>query len=449
MQTLRLSRVRFSAPALTLLLATPLLAGYALGETSHAVSTEFALSTSVAIRPGVETPVVVKAAPNSECILHPLGMTDADHRMRLYADSEGEVHFHVNARQESLEATQMQLDCNSAEGKSTTFPLAVNASASAPKLGSTPQAESLPKEATLRPGLSEADARSFSEEELRQRSYPPRPNPAASPSAYATWLRVVSRPSTRVPAGVVTRPDMSHDHGQVTAGTGSFANWSGYELYGAKGTYDSVVGEWYVPSVTSASGYSYSALWVGLDGIGTSDLIQTGTEQNAFELFPYSFTSYYAFSELLPNQPSESVLTGLPISPGNLMWANVGICDLTGLANPKGTYACFFIENESTNKYADFMVPLGGTSFTGSEAEWIMERPWVGGQISQLANYNEAIMFSAEAQTAAGSNVPYNASNSNNWTMVNDYVTYADNNTLSTVKQENSSEMLFVWHNYH
>jgi len=41
------------------------------------------------------------------------------------------------------------------------------------------------------------------------------------------------------------------------------------------------------------------------------------------------------------------------------------------------------------------------------------------------------------------------APNSNNWTTVNAYGTYNDNNILSTVQQESRSEMLFVWHNYH
>ena len=55
-------------------------------------------------------------------------------------------------------------------------------------------------------------------------------------------------------------------------------------------------------------------------------------------------------------------------------------------------------------------------------------------------------MFSTYASGVGGKEVLYNASNSNNWTMVNEYETY--NDILSTVQQENSSEMLFVWHNY-
>jgi hypothetical protein len=64
------------------------------------------------------------------------------------------------------------------------------------------------------------------------------------------------------------------------------------------------------------------------------------------------------------------------------------------------------------------MVLLGSSSVSGSEAVWIMERPWVGEEIPP-ADYNGALMFSAYASSAGGKEVPYNASNSNNWTMVN------------------------------
>jgi hypothetical protein len=397
----------------------------------------------------------VNVAPNAACVLHPQGVADADHLMHLFANSEGELRFHVNARQESAQSAQMQIDCTSADGKSTTFPLELSASASAPKLSSKSRVATLPQGATLQPGLSEDEARSLSDRELAQRHYPPRPDSATSSSAYSTWLGIVSQPAVLVRAGVVTRADISHDHGQVTAGSGSFANWSGYELSAAKGTYDAIQGEWYVPSVANVTAaglglQTYSAYWIGLDGIGTSDLVQAGTEQQYFEFPPFSFSNYYAFSELLPNQPTESVITGITVSPSNHIFTSVWIGDVYGDQEVNGGYGWFFMLNETTGQMAEFETPLGSTSFTGSEANWIMERPWVNGAISILADYDEAIMFSAEAGTTAGPWVPYLASNTTNWTMVNDYVTYDDNNTLSTVQEEGSNtEMLFVWHNYH
>jgi hypothetical protein len=99
---------------------------------------------------------------------------------------------------------------------------------------------------------------------------------------------------------------------------------------------------------------------------------------------------------------------------------------------------------EGTQQFADPIIPLGSTSVSGSKAVWIMERPWVNGQISELADSIEALTFSAYACSAGGKVALYNASNSKNWTMVNDYETCNDNNILSAVEQESSSEMLFV-----
>jgi hypothetical protein len=58
------------------------------------------------------------------------------------------------------------------------------------------------------------------------------------------------------------------------------SNWSGYDETSSKGTYSSVGGSWTVPRVTSTSGNSYSASWIGIDGANNLHLIQTGTESD-------------------------------------------------------------------------------------------------------------------------------------------------------------------------
>jgi hypothetical protein len=370
--------------------------------------------------------------------------------MNLFADSEGQVRFHVTARQESVQAVQMQLDCSSPDGKMTTYPLELSASESAPELLSNPQATTLPKGATSRSGLSEADASNLSDEELALRKYPPRPDVAASPQAYATWLRIVSQPVTLVPAGAVTRPDISHNHGQVKAATGSSSNWSGYEMRGSGRSYDVVEGQWYVPSVSSYLGvHAYSAYWVGLDGDGTSDLVQAGTEQEYYDFSIFSFSNYYAWSELLPNQPTESEITGIPANPGDEVFTEVWIGNSNGALNQNGGYGLFYFHNLTTGQATEFETPLSGTYFNGTEAEWIMERPTVGGTLPNLADYTSAVTSSAWAETVSGPWTTYQPSSHINITMVNNYVNYDDNDTLSTVQQDGSTSMLFTWHNFH
>jgi hypothetical protein len=442
--------LRATVSALTLLLTSPCFTANAVAQMRSVAAPEMAPTTRIDLRPGAETATIVKAAPNAVCILHPQGVTDAAHVMNLFVDSEGQVRFHVTARQESEQAVEMQLDCGSSDGKMTTYPLELNASESALELLSSRQAATLPKGAAMRPGLSEADVNTLSDEELALRKYPPRPDVAASPQAYATWLRIVSQPVTLVPAGAVTRPDISHNHGQVKAATGTTSNWSGYELRGSGRSYDVVEGQWYVPSVSSYLGvHAYSAYWVGLDGDGTSDLVQAGTEQEYYDFSIFSFSNYYAWSELLPNQPTESEITGIPANPGDEVFTEVWIGNSNGALNQNGGYGLFYYHNLTTGQATEFETPLSGTYFNGKEAEWIMERPTVGGTLPNLADYTAAVTSSAWAETVSGPWTTYQPSSHINITMINNYVNYDDNDTLSTVQQDGSTSMLFTWKNFH
>ena len=68
-------------------------------------------------------------------------------------------------------------------------------------------------------------------------------------------------------------PDRVVSHG-INAQQSS--NWSGYAETGSGFT--SATANWTVPTVTASSGNTYSSAWVGIDGDGNSNLIQTGTE---------------------------------------------------------------------------------------------------------------------------------------------------------------------------
>lgn len=454
-----LPRLRVAAPALTLLLTFPFVAENTLAQ-MRVASPALAPSTRIDLRPGSEQPTTVKTEPNAVCILHPEGVTDARHVMNLFADSEGQIRFHVTAHQESAEPARMQLDCGTAGGRMTTYPLELNASAAAPEALAEPEIAMLPKGAAVRPGLTEDDASSLSDEDLALRKYPPRPDAAASPKAYATWLKIVSQPVTMVAAGAVARPDISHNHGQMVAGqvkagevkaaTGASSNWSGYELRGTGRSYDVVEGQWYVPSVSSYFGvHAYSAYWVGLDGDGTSDLVQAGTEQENFDFSIFSFSTYYAWSELLPNQPTESEITGISVSPGNEVFTEVWIGNANGALNQNGGYGLFYVHNLTTGQATEFETPLSGTYFNGREAEWIMERPTVNGSLPNLANYVAAVTTSAWAETVSGPWTTYSPSSHINITMVNNYAGYNDNDTLSTVYADGSLSMFFLWNNFH
>ncbi len=95
--------------------------------------------------------------------------------------------------------------------------------------------------------------------------------------------------------------------------------------------------------------------------------------------------------------------------------------------------------------------PLGGTYFNGSEAEWIMERPLVGGKLPDLANYMLTTMTTAYALLANGASwISANTSGTIAITMYNGYYNYPDNNKLSYAGAgPHSASINLFWVNYH
>lgn len=464
------SRVRGVVPALLLTLAAPfLLENTATAQTSNSLTHTFAPSTKVALRPGVETPILVKATPFAVCALHAKGASDADPRMNLIADSEGTVRFHLNVQRESTEAAGFELDCTEASAADSvapmmTYPVEVTAGLSVPE--TREELKSLPKGAAPAPVLSEAEARSFSGVELAKLQYPPRPKEDTDPQAFATWLHVVTTPHTRVQAGLVMRPDVSHHRGSQsglqsgspsglpTAGQENTAAWSGIQLASGPGSYNSVTMAWTIPAVTAEifGPQAMSALWVGF-GDENTDLVQVGTEQNAISGWGYSATSYYAFTEIWPSQATEVELTGLPVSPGDNIYAEEYLCDSNGTGDQNGIYQCGFMFDDRTMQDASFTVPLGSTKVAGSEAEWIMERPWLNGTLPDLADYGDISVGSATATNVcqcntAGPHRRYLVT-TNNLTMFNDYYTFDDNNLLSSSPINEPPNLIFQWTAYH
>jgi Peptidase A4 family len=151
--------------------------------------------------------------------------------------------------------------------------------------------------------------------------------------------------------------------------------------------------------VASSDGATdYSSFWVGLDGDGTKDLVQAGTEQDAVDFLGVVFANYYAWSELLPNQPTENSVFG--VNAGDQIEVEVWIGTGSGAPNPNGSLGSFRITDVTQGQEARFDTALDGTKYNGTEAEWIMERPTVGGSLPELAAYLIATMESADVLNA-------------------------------------------------
>ncbi len=153
------------------------------------------------------------------------------------------------------------------------------------------------------------------------------------------------------------------------------SNWSGLVTTGSN--IQGAEGAWTVPAVTGASGTD-SASWVGVDGVTSSDLIQTGTAQTPG-------LGYSAWWEILP-APSVTIVTltgaAAPVAPGDSMLASVEEVQ-------PGTWT-IYIADQTQNWYFQNNFSYSGP---GSSAEWIEEAPTDNGQQTLPADFG-TVQFS-------------------------------------------------------
>jgi hypothetical protein len=96
---------------------------------------------------------------------------------------------------------------------------------------------------------------------------------------------------------------------------GTALNWAGY--VSDTGTYTSISGSWVVPTVTDISANGADATWIGIGGVLSHDLIQTGTEAVPDTDGGIDYQAWY---ELLP---SGSVTVPLSVHAGDSMNAMI------------------------------------------------------------------------------------------------------------------------------
>jgi hypothetical protein len=233
---------------------------------------------------------------------------------------------------------------------------------------------------------------------------------------------------------------------------------------------DQVFGTWYVPKIlfTETNQTTRSSFWIGIDGdpiddpfcalSQTCDLVQEGTEQrmtNICAFTCFTFGTYYAWSEFLPQQGVEQVIGGLHVNPGDEIYSTLGMCNIGSngfcFSANNGLWASFVMEDITRGEYTQFYTPRV-FSVAGSEAEWIMERPQVGNSFADLADYGLATMTGAyacntgfpDAANCMNYNSPKSGFTSERITMTN-----GAGNVLSFVEPTSSTEMIFFWSQFH
>jgi hypothetical protein len=405
------------------------------------------------IPPFIYSQIVLKTLPGGICKLYREDEKDSEQHLKLFADQSGNINFHVRPSSASEEVARIIIE-SEANNKVISHVIELR-----PSLKPTPEMPFPTAELTkprktrtsIRPALSEKQMLNLSDEELAKRRYPPRPSSDQTSKAFNNWRRAVSTPAVYLKPQTIARSDISHGLALIQHGPATSNNWSGFELRGA-GPYAWVTGKWNVPHVTGeANTKTYSAFWVGLDGDGTTDLVQAGTEQENFNIdfffFRIDFSTYYAWTEFLPQQPTEQQITNFPINPGDEIFVEVYVANAGGSPDLNGFFGQFWVENLSNNHFTIVYTPRGTTVVGGSEAVWIMERPTVNGSLPDLADYNSAIMFDAYARRNKSARhagyVPYQGDTNLQITMMN------GSDSLSTVSAIDAYSMRFSWKDFH
>jgi len=218
---------------------------------------------------------------------------------------------------------------------------------------------------------------------------PPRPDVRRDPNGFASWQRAVTSGAHRI-LPVLQQTDIKHKPRVPSPiDNASSSNWSGYALvnnsvssYGGTSFYY-LIADFVQPVAQQAYGactgsWDYSSAWVGIDGYNNDDVLQAGTEADAY-CSGGSTASYYSpWYEWYPN--GETRITNLPVAPGDDLFVEVwSTGSTTGNA---------YIVNYTTDQsvQVQFTAP-SGTTLVGNSAEFIVERPGVDGGLATLSNY--------------------------------------------------------------
>ncbi len=201
--------------------------------------------------------------------------------------------------------------------------------------------------------------------------------------------------------------------------TDSTINWAGY--IATNGPFSGISASWTVPNVNSNSNninrLSADATWVGIGGVNSNDLIQTGTQDIVNSRGEIRSSAFY---ELLPN--NSVTIPNFNVNPGDTIKAN-----LKDIGNNLWTIN---ISDTTTNQTFSTIVSYDSSQ---SSAEWIEEDPsLINGQIT-LDNFNK-VVFSDGSTIENGKKINILGSNATPVIMVNN-----QGQTLASVSALNNS----------
>jgi hypothetical protein len=234
------------------------------------------------------------------------------------------------------------------------------------------------------------DPKKYTQEELVRAGYLMRPDPVNAPSAYATWLKMVSSPVKLVGPGDGTPTHLFHNNPTTST---DFYNQCGQIMDLPSGAFIPFIGAygaWSVPTVSNNL-YSdtYSSIWVGLGGPSP----QCGAEMDAQA---GSGTTYYAWYENPASDPAgvgSTKVNSLTVNPGDFFQAELYPGDANGNADTQGTVIWYDMCSGYVTCTGWFQGRFANNpaKLNFSEVDFILERPTLAdGRYSLLADFGQA-----------------------------------------------------------
>jgi hypothetical protein len=251
------------------------------------------------------------------------------------------------------------------------------------------------------------DLRTASPRQLQRYGVPPPPD---DPELRKSWERMFARPRTWIKPAF--RPMKSVTHGPVQkVDETTNLNWGGTVASAPSGAqFSRVQSFWTVPDVhgpRGVKGSSYTSQWIGIDGSGSNDVLQAGTETDFLNGAP----SLYTWWEWYPG-PSYQI-TNIAVSPGDIMFCHI-------LAWPSLVEATVAIGNESSSKVTTFHIKAPkGIRLRGNCAEWVIERPGLPSGLPPLANFTRVYFDEAAATLNTQPAQVVGAGSADTFTLVN------------------------------
>ena len=152
-------------------------------------------------------------------------------------------------------------------------------------------------------------------------------------------------------------PDQPQPSARVPAGSDTSHNWSGYAATG--GRYTAVGGTWTVPQPSTEGSFGADAVWVGIGGVRSRDLIQAGTDT---AVSGSGRARFQAWVEMLP-QAARPV--PLAVYPGDSVTVSI-------VQQGPETWQVAFANNTTGQTYQE----TERYASSGSSAEWVVEAPF-------------------------------------------------------------------------